>query len=189
MKKHGRYFGMILRLEMNRLFKLLEKDEYKKFSNDDWMFVKKGCEDYARSRNRARDSEDFFGFVSEKILRGHSVHLQTAFIDYLRKYYGDTRNTCGALRSQERHAQTPEDFDFGSIRDDTECIQPDQLFDRKTRINENQNKIKYVYFDYDLDDIILILLRQKCGLTFSKIGDYLGVSRARISQKVSKLRL
>ena len=105
--------------------------------------------------------------------------LQQAFIDFLRSEFGDTRTTCGARKSADRLSNP------GVSANDSGGEPADGGFDRFCDDKYGLRQ-KQMYL-LTAQEIAIIHAIEK-GMQVTQIADYLGVTCARISQRLSQMR-
>ena len=122
----------------------MSEKQYKDVSewgDSDWKYYMEITRNYAKRTNKKVDPDDFVSFACEKKFNGRKAKISQLFIDYLRGTYGDTRSSCGSQRANANWHGTPEDYDYGSIRDNSESNQPDWELRRLCEKSEQDNKI------------------------------------------------
>lgn len=157
------------------------------YTPKDWTLFLESCRKYARERQRPNDAEDFAQFASIHKLQHFWFKYEHAFTDYLRSTYGDTRS----IKHRERiklECATPQDFDYGSVRDDSEFSRPDILCERKLEDEFEINVVNSRIYDLSFDDVFIYMLRYRLDYKGSEISYLLDVTPARISQICSRIK-
>lgn len=172
---------------MNRADYELANKAVRLYTSKDWTLFLESCRKYARERKRPNDAEDFASFGSIHKLQHIWFKYEHAFTDYLRSTYGDTRT----LKHRERiklECRIPEDFDFGSIRDDSEFSRADVLCERKLEEEFEINVVNSRLYDCSFDDVFIYMMKYRFDHLNNEIAFVLNVSESRISQIVSRIR-
>lgn len=139
------------------------------------------CYKIARQKGFADYAEDFGQEAFIKIAEGRKTSLENLFIDYLRKHRGDKRNGSYDARINAnvyaKDIHTPE-FDQPNESADTDAIGV-RLDSRRCdqRIRANLNLRERIIYDMVMS-----------GHEGDEIGDYLGVTPSRISQRLRSIK-
>jgi hypothetical protein len=157
------------------------------YNSTDWDIFLESCKKYARQIKRPDHAEDFAQFATTRKLQYDYFRFDYTFTDYMRESYGDTRS----FKHRERirlTRDTPEDFDFGSIRDDSVFSRPDVLCETKFEEEHVQKIIDILLYDLSFDSVIIYYLYFKKNIKEKDIAHLFGVTEGRISQIVDKMR-
>lgn len=130
--------------------------------------LKKIAHGLTKKFNRYDLKDDFVQYAAENLIKGRKAHVKQLFIDFIREEIGDSR------RESSR-----------SIRFNNTKELKDTMFDPVVD-KHNVDFDKIVNSTEESDRHILLLYFQ-LGYTMKEIGQKVGISEGRVSQKFSEI--
>ena len=138
---------------------------------------------YAASKGYGKDAEDFSQEVFIAYAEGRKATIEQLFIDYLRKFYGDTRSAGGLAKSFERHVSRSIDeseaiYKLCESQSDRIDHSPSEHSGPDRRIRACLNRQQLLVYD-------LLVFEE---LNVKEIGELLGLTGGRISQIIATIK-
>lgn len=157
------------------------------WSRTDWHNFIKVCKKYARQHKRPGDEDDFASYAAFRKVRNVLFRIDWVFTDYLREYYGDSRISIQSEMLRNVRFES-ENFDLGSIVDNSELSRPDACYEIKIAHQLDLQRRRLILIETEnFDDFVCLSLLIK-GFSQKEISDLLFVSESRITQRMNRVK-